>query len=60
MDEPEKPDGRSTQAKDIVIQVEEAEAENKRKTRFADEEPEPDSKGKAPDAKKAKVNFLYD
>ena len=57
LDEPtEKADGRSTQTKDIVIQVEEAEVENKRKTRFADEEPAADKlQSKAPDAKKAKV-----
>ena len=55
LDEAENPDGRTTQGKDIVIQVEEAEIENKRKTRFADEEPQHDAKGKAPDAKKLKV-----
>ena len=44
------------QSSDVVIQVEEAEVENKRKTRFADEQPAPELKSKGSDLKKGKVN----
>ena len=49
-------DGRATTGKDILIQVEEADVETKRKTRFADEEDVPDTKTARPEGKKAKVN----
>lgn len=56
-------DGRgskATKTKDIVIQVEEAEAEtNKRKTRFADEEvTKDDGDGEKAEAKKQKVSEI--
>ena len=54
-DPSEKVDENSTQNKDIVIQVEEAEVENKRRTRFADEEPTAEKQSKAAAAKKSKV-----
>ena len=60
-DPSEKTDGVASPSKDIVIQVEEAEVENKRRTRFADEEPTPEQQKKAAAnaAKKAKVwHFL--
>lgn len=51
--------GRATRTKDIVIQVEEADkqtpGENKRKTRFADEDTAKNVSGEKTEAKKAKV-----
>ncbi|KAL4230764.1 hypothetical protein ACF0H5_011139 [Mactra antiquata] len=51
------PDSQGTQTKDIVIQVEEADgpaADNKRKTRFADEESAKNAQGKGKDTQETK------